>query len=101
MGTRRLVAWGGLLGLLSGLSGPAAAFTISGKPMRCASSMRRVSDAFSPSKPGTHGTPASIMRRLAAALLPIAAIACGVGPMKVRPASMTAWANAAFSDRKP
>lgn len=28
-------------------------------------------------------------------------MACGGGPIQIRPASMTAWANSAFSERKP
>ena len=41
------------------------------------------------------------MSRLDSILLPIASIAAGGGPTQVRPASWTARANAAFSDRKP
>jgi hypothetical protein len=41
------------------------------------------------------------MRRLAPALSPIAAMASAGGPMKTRPASVQAWAKAAFSLRKP
>ena len=35
------------------------------------------------------------------AVSPTACIAAGLGPMKVMPASATAWAKAAFSERKP
>ena len=50
-----------------------------------------------------HDRHAGCRRRCARAsvLSPIAAIASGVGPMKVRPASCTARAKAAFSARKP
>ena len=37
----------------------------------------------------------------AATLSPSERIASGGGPIQVSPASMTAWANSAFSDRKP
>ena len=47
------------------------------------------------------GTPAAAIRRLASIFEPIAAIASGGGPIHVRPASTTARAKAAFSDRKP
>ena len=47
------------------------------------------------------GTPAAAIRRLRSILLPIASIASGGGPTQVSPASSTARANAAFSDRKP
>ena len=50
---------------------------------------------------GSTGTPAAAISCLAAILSPIAAMACGAGPTKVSPASAQAWANAAFSDRKP
>ena len=51
--------------------------------------------------PGTTGTPARWAARRAAVLLPMRAIASGVGPTKVMPASRTARANASFSDRNP
>jgi hypothetical protein len=41
------------------------------------------------------------MSSLARILLPIASIDSGVGPIHVRPASATARAKPAFSDRKP
>ena len=41
------------------------------------------------------------MSFLASTLEPIAAIAAGGGPIQVSPASSTACANAAFSDRNP
>ncbi len=53
------------------------------------------------SVPGTTGTPASIAALRAAVLLPISAIASGVGPMKVSPASRQADAKSSFSARKP
>ena len=53
------------------------------------------------SSSGSTGTPASAMSFLASTLEPIAAIAAGGGPIQVSPASSTACANAAFSERKP
>ena len=53
------------------------------------------------SVPGTTGTPARMAAARAAVLLPMSAIASGDGPMKVRPASRQARANAAFSARNP
>jgi hypothetical protein len=37
----------------------------------------------------------------ACTLSPSAMIASGEGPIQVSPASMTAWAKSAFSERKP
>ena len=51
--------------------------------------------------PGTMGMPLASAARRAADLSPITSIACGEGPMNVRPASATAAANWARSDRKP
>jgi alkylation response protein AidB-like acyl-CoA dehydrogenase len=48
-----------------------------------------------------NGTPAARASRFASALSPIRAIASGGGPIHVRPASSTARAKAALSDRKP
>ena len=50
---------------------------------------------------GRTGTPAAAISRLASIFEPIAAIASGGGPIHVSPASITAAAKAAFSDRKP
>jgi len=54
-----------------------------------------------PVGPGTQGTPASIIARLAAILSPMMRIDAAVGPMKTSPAASTASAKAAFSLRKP
>ncbi len=51
--------------------------------------------------PGTIGTPAASAPRRAASLLPSEASVSAGGPTKVSPASTTARANSAFSDRKP
>ncbi|COX01451.1 Uncharacterised protein [Mycobacterium tuberculosis] len=34
-------------------------------------------------------------------LSPRSRIDCGLGPIQIRPASITAWAKSAFSARKP
>lgn len=47
------------------------------------------------------GTPASAMSLLARVLEAIASIASGSGPIQMSPASRTARAKAAFSERKP
>jgi len=47
------------------------------------------------------GTPAAIITFLAASFSPMARMALGGGPIQTRPASITAWAKSAFSDRKP
>ena len=47
------------------------------------------------------GTPAAFISAFAPILEPIEVIDDGSGPTHVRPASTTAWANSAFSDRKP
>ena len=51
--------------------------------------------------PGTRGAPARWAMCRAVTLSPRSRIACGVGPIQVRPASITAWAKSAFSDRNP
>ena len=51
--------------------------------------------------PGTIGTPAACMSSRARVLEPIASIALAGGPMNVMPASSHAFANGAFSARKP
>ena len=50
---------------------------------------------------GTTGTPAATAIARAWSLRPIWSITSADGPTKTRPASATAWANAARSDRKP
>ena len=50
---------------------------------------------------GSTGTPAARINRFASIFEPIAVIAAGGGPIHVRPASITDWANAAFSLRNP
>ena len=51
--------------------------------------------------PGTTGTPAFSIAARAPVLLPMTSIAEAGGPIHVRPAFVTASANAAFSERNP
>jgi hypothetical protein len=69
--------------------------------MRSASRASSAGSLSWPWYPGTSGTPACSISAFAAALLPIAAIAFGGGPMKTRPASAQALAKSSFSLRKP
>ena len=68
---------------------PAAAFTSSGKPISSGVPL------------GSTGTPAATAVSFAASLSPPARNAAGGGPIHVRPASSTASANSALSERKP
>jgi hypothetical protein len=49
----------------------------------------------------TSGAPARCAMWRAETLSPSERIAAGGGPIQISPASMTAWAKSAFSDRKP
>ena len=81
---------------------PAVALISSGKPICGATAMISSSRSPpSPSVPGTTGTPALMTVARAMALSPMAAMAEGLGPIKVMPASMQAWANSSRSARKP
>ena len=51
--------------------------------------------------PATSGAPTCAAIFRAETLSPKAAIAAGGGPTQSKPASITAWANFAFSERKP
>ena len=79
---------------------PALALMSTGYPMRAASA-RACSTDSSSSLPGTVGTPASFIRRLAASLSPILEMMSPSGPMKARFCSLHSRAKAAFSDKKP
>ncbi|KAG1291753.1 hypothetical protein G6F57_023778 [Rhizopus arrhizus] len=59
------------------------------------------SSGNAPSEPGTTGTPASIMARLALTLSPIRRMVSGRGPMKTKPLFSTRSAKSAFSDKNP
>ena len=79
---------------------PAAALTISGKPI-CLATTASSSSRRPRSLPGTKGTPRFFTVSRAVILSPIASMASGEGPMKVIPASAQAAANSARSERKP
>ena len=51
--------------------------------------------------PGTSGAPTFSAMWRAWTLSPSASMAAGGGPTQVSPASITAWAKEAFSDRNP
>ena len=80
---------------------PAAALSMSGKPMVFAAARASASESTVPAVPGTIGTPAARAAARAASLSPSAAMVAGRGPMKAMPASSQACANAAFSAKKP
>ena len=54
-----------------------------------------------PSEPGTDGTPAAFIARIASTLSPIRRMVSAFGPMKMKPDFSTCSAKSAFSDRKP
>jgi hypothetical protein len=58
--------------------------------------------ALAPAKGrGAGGAPARTATSRALTLSPSSRMVSGEGPIQVRPASITAWAKPAFSDRKP
>ena len=80
---------------------PAEAFSRIGYPAFPANAAISAWPAAAPRIPGTTGTPAFSMSCRLPVFDPIAAIASGVGPTKVRPASRQARAKPAFSARNP
>ena len=72
---------------------PAAAFTSSGNPTGAGSD--------GSDDEGRTASPAALAAARAASLSPMVSITSGVGPTQARPASVTARAKAAFSDRNP
>ena len=78
---------------------PAEALTRTGNPISVAAPTTSRSSVTSTD--GRTGTPAATIRRLAESLSPIAAITSGGGPTHVSPASITALAKPAFSERNP
>ncbi len=80
---------------------PAAALSMTGKPI--SSAIRRASSgsATGSTVPGTTGAPASRTARRALVFEPINSMASGGGPTSVSPASRTMRANAADSERNP
>jgi hypothetical protein len=79
---------------------PPVAFTITGKPISraCATASSAVSSS---PVPAIIGTPAARASARAVCLPPNASSCSGVGPTNPMPASSTARAKSAFSDRKP
>ena len=51
--------------------------------------------------PGTTGVPALVATSRAVSLSPIFSMASGGGPIQVKPASITARAKSAFSEKNP
>ena len=80
---------------------PAVALIITGKPILCAIAIASSCVFTGPAEPGTVGTPASMARALALALLPSASIDWLVGPMNSILQSRTTCAKWLFSERKP
>ncbi|CAB4713065.1 unannotated protein [freshwater metagenome] len=65
------------------------------------SSGRSASVALSTVRLVSTGTPAAAISDFDSTLEPIRTIESGAGPTQVSPASITAWAKSAFSERKP
>jgi hypothetical protein len=80
---------------------PADALTMSGYPMPAAAADGRLDVGQRLPGPPRDGIPADSARLRAAILSPICSIDDAGGPTHTSPASVTARANAAFSDRKP
>ena len=72
-----------------------------GNPCSSAKDRAAAASSTGPSVPGTKGAPARTAISRAVTLLPSVRMTSAVGPIQVRPASVTAWAKSAFSDRKP
>ncbi len=79
---------------------PAAALISSGKPIVSAAA-RNASRSPVGVTEGATGTPCARAKSRAEILSPISRIVSGSGPMKTRPACLTAAAKRAFSERKP
>jgi hypothetical protein len=80
---------------------PAAAFNMTGNPIRSASRRIAWGSPWASRLPGTTGTPASTATRRADVFSPIRARVSLLGPMKAIPRSSQACAKLAFSARKP
>ena len=80
---------------------PSTGLISTGKPIRSASDRRRSALCSDPLYPGTMARPAAAIADFAASLLAILRMASGGGPMNSSPASRTASAKSAFSERKP
>ena len=80
---------------------PKAALMATGRPCSSAKATTSSAPPTGSFVPGTSGAPAFMAMCRAATLSPRSMIACGEGPIQVSPASRTAWAKSAFSERKP
>jgi hypothetical protein len=80
---------------------PCAAFIATGKPCSFANAVTSSWPATGSFVPATSGAPAFAAILRAETLSPNARIASGGGPIQVRPASITACAKFAFSERNP
>jgi len=80
---------------------PPTAFSASGYPVSLAIASISETSSSAVSLPGITGTPASFIATRARSLSPAFAIESAEGPMNVSPASVTARAKSAFSERKP
>ena len=80
---------------------PAEALIITGKPISRAMRRAAAGSAIASSEPGTVLTPAFRASRLLSILSPMASIAGTGGPMKTMPASSSARAKPARSERNP
>ncbi|CAB4677241.1 unannotated protein [freshwater metagenome] len=72
-----------------------------GRPYSLANAVTSSCPATGSFVPATSGAPAFAAMRRAETLSPSALIAAGGGPIQIRPASRTAWAKSARSERKP
>ena len=80
---------------------PYAALMATGRPNSSAKASTASASATGSAVPGTSGAPTRWAMCRACTLSPSASIAAGGGPIQISPASITAWAKAAFSARKP
>ena len=72
-----------------------------GSPCSSANDRAAAASSTGPSVPGTRGAPARTAMARAVTLLPSSRMTRADGPIQVRPASATACAKSAFSDRNP
>ena len=80
---------------------PKAALIAIGTPYSLAKATTSSASFTGSGVPGTSGAWARAAMWRAVTLSPRSRIDCGLGPIQIRPASITAWAKSAFSDRKP
>ena len=80
---------------------PCAALMATGSPCSDAKAVTSAADETGPSLPATNGAPTATAMPRAWTLSPSASMTWGSGPIQVNPASSTALANSARSDRNP